>query len=292
MAYIVISVHPPYPVIIVFYIFVGYGLGLIDAAWNAWVGDLVSANQLLGLLHGFYGLGATISPLILTAMVTRSGYEWYTFYYVMISLLALEMITSVWAFWSETAVEYRRKNTQSAAGSQTRAALRKRATLITAAFLLVYVGTEGKHVMVILSPNIEPFQLLLIYGFFFLVTIGGWVITFMQRIRHGKPFQSGLTATGFWLGVTFGRVLLGFVTPIFGELISVSIYLALAVGFELIFWLVPNFISSAVTVSLVGFFLGPMFPAAVIVVTKLLPKQMHVSALGFATGLGGVGAGA
>ena len=114
----------------------------------------------------------------------------------------------------------------------------------------------------------------------------------MQRIRHGQPFQSGLTATGFWLGITCGRVVLGFITPIFGERISVSSYLALAVGFELIFWLVPNFISSAVTVSFVGFFLGPMFPAAVIVVTKLLPKQMHVSALGFATGLGGVGSGA
>lgn len=155
VAYVVIAVHPPYPVIIVFYIFVGYGLGLIDAAWNAWVGDLVSANQLLGLLHGWYGLGATVSPLILTAMVTRSDVEWYTFYYVMVSLLVLEMVTSVWAFWSETAVEYRRKNTQTG-GSQTRAALRQRATLITAAFLLVYVGTEGKESIVILLPNRRP----------------------------------------------------------------------------------------------------------------------------------------
>ena len=155
VAYVVMAVHPPYPVIIVFYIFVGYGLGLIDAAWNAWVGDLVNANQLLGLLHGFYGLGATVSPLILTAMVTRSGFEWYTFYYVMVSLLVLEMVTSVWAFWSETAAEYRRKNTQKAAGSQTRAALRQRATLITAAFLLVYVGTEGKSLIGTLLPDIN-----------------------------------------------------------------------------------------------------------------------------------------
>ena len=114
----------------------------------------------------------------------------------------------------------------------------------------------------------------------------------MTRIRHGQPFQSSLTATGFWLGITCGRVVLGFITPIFGERISVSSYLALAVGFELIFWLVPNFISSAVAVGFVGFFLGPLFPATVIAVTKLLPKEIHVSALGFATGLGGVGSGA
>ena len=125
-----------------------------------------------------------------------------------------------------------------------------------------------------------------------LVSIGGWVITFMTRIRHGHPFQSNLTATGFWLGLTFGRVFLGFITPIFGERTSVSIYLALAMCFELIFWLVPSFVASAVAVGFVGFFLGPMFPAVVIVVTKLLPKELHVSSLGFAAGLGGVGAGA
>ena len=114
----------------------------------------------------------------------------------------------------------------------------------------------------------------------------------MTRIRHGQPFQSGITATGFWLGITCGRVFLGFITPIFGERISVSIYLSLAIVLELIFWLVPNFFASAVAIGFLGFFLGPMFPAVVIVVTKLLPKQLHVSALGFAAGIGGVGSGA
>ena len=113
----------------------------------------------------------------------------------------------------------------------------------------------------------------------------------MTNIRQGQPFQSALTATGFWLGITCGRVVLGFITPLLGERSSVSIYLSLAIAFELLFWLVPNFFASAVAIGFLGFFLGPMFPAAVIVVTKLLPKQLHVSALGFAVGIGGVGSG-
>lgn len=149
VAYIVIFVHPPYPVIIISYILVGYGIGIIDAAWNAWVGDLVSANQLLGLLHGFYGLGATVSPLILTAMVIRSGFQWYAFYYVMTALLALELIFSVWTFWSETGAEFRKKNTRTVGESRTREALRTRATWISAAFLFVYVGTEGTKLLLI-----------------------------------------------------------------------------------------------------------------------------------------------
>ena len=43
-------------------------------------------------------------------------------------------------------------------------------------------------------------------------------------------------------------------------------------------------------VSLLGFFLAPLFPAAVVVLTKLLPKQQHVPAVGFAAALGASGA--
>lgn len=59
---------------------------------------------------------------------------------------------------------------------------------------------------------------------------------------------------------------------------------------ELVFWLVPQFYVSAVAVALQGFFLGPMFPAAVVVATKLLPRHLHVSAIGFAAAFGGAGA--
>jgi len=63
-------------------------------------------------------------------------------------------------------------------------------------------------------------------------------------------------------------------------------------AFGLILWLVPHFYASAVAVSLQGFFLGPLFPAAVVVTTKLLPKHLHVSSIGFAAAFGGGGAAA
>jgi fucose permease len=58
---------------------------------------------------------------------------------------------------------------------------------------------------------------------------------------------------------------------------------------ELIFWLVPQFYVSAVAVSFQGFFLGPLFPAAIVAATKLLPRHLHVSAIGFAAAIGGSG---
>ena len=41
--------------------------------------------------------------------------------------------------------------------------------------------------------------------------------------------------------------------------------------------LVPQFYVSAVAVALQGFFLGPVFPAIVVVATKLLPEPVTLA---------------
>ena len=51
----------------------------------------------------------------------------------------------------------------------------------------------------------------------------------------------------------------------------------------------PQFYVGAVSVGLLGFFLGPLFPAAMVACTKLLPKHLHVSSIGFAAAFGGSG---
>lgn len=115
-------------------------------------------------------------------------------------------------------------------------------------------------------------------------------MTFMLRVRNADPFAAGLTVTFFWLGITLGRVILGFVTGRIGEKLAIALYLLLCMALELLFWLIPSFISSAIFSALLGFFLGPLFPAAIVVATKLLPRSLHVSAIGFAAAFGGGGA--
>jgi fucose permease len=84
VAYIVIAVHPPYPVLVVVFAIAGFGNGLEDAAWNAWMGAMTNANEVLGFLHGVYGLGATIAPLIATSLITKADKPWWTWYYFMV----------------------------------------------------------------------------------------------------------------------------------------------------------------------------------------------------------------
>jgi fucose permease len=68
------------------FIFAGFGNGLADSGWNAWIGNMADANQVLGLLHGFYGAGAVLAPLVATALVTKAGVGWWYFYYIMVCL--------------------------------------------------------------------------------------------------------------------------------------------------------------------------------------------------------------
>jgi fucose permease len=84
VSFAVMAAHPPYPVLIIMFIFVGFGNGLIDAAWCAWIGNMANANEVSGFLQACYALGATVAPLIGTTMFTKGGLEWYSFYYIMV----------------------------------------------------------------------------------------------------------------------------------------------------------------------------------------------------------------
>jgi fucose permease len=80
-------------VLVVVYSLAGFGNGIQDAAWNAWIGDMARSNEILGFLHGFYGLGATISPLIATSMITKANLPWYTYYYLMVGSLLFHKVS-------------------------------------------------------------------------------------------------------------------------------------------------------------------------------------------------------
>lgn len=69
-----------------------------------------------------------------------------------------------------------------------------------------------------------------------------------------------------------------------------QVYIATAMGLELLFWLVPQFYVSAIAVAFQGFFLGPLFPGVVLIAQKLLPRHQHIIVIGFAAAFGGTGA--
>lgn len=144
LGFVTLSQHPPYGVLVVVLILGGFGNGLLDASGNSWVSQLDHPNELLGVLHGFWGLGATVAPTLATAMITTYQLPWYTYYYVMIGLGATELVSITMAFWKDDAVEFRRHNIgPTHEAGRTRAALKQTPTWLVAGFLLIYVGVEG-----------------------------------------------------------------------------------------------------------------------------------------------------
>ncbi|KAH7002525.1 major facilitator superfamily domain-containing protein [Ilyonectria destructans] len=266
VTFVVLAVHPPFPVLIVGNAFSGFGNGLTDACFPAWVGGMHRGSTLQGFLTACYSIGALCAPLVAAVMISRAGLPWYTFYYIMVGLSVLELCGLVVCFWRCDGPSYRASQPQNTSGSSgfgVRAAIKNKVAWIVALFFFVDTGV--------------------------MTGIGGWTVTYMLRVRGASLYASGLSVSGYWLGMALGRAILGFVNEKFGIRICTAIYLCICIGIELILWLVPNFEVSAVSVALLGFFLGPMYPGGVMMATELLPKSMHVSAIGFAIAIGGIG---
>lgn len=86
-----------------------------------------------------------------------------------------------------------------------------------------------------------------------------------------------------------GRLFLGIITDKLGVRTAVTIYLATAAVLQLLFTLVEVPAVSAVIITAIGFVLGPMFPSGVVMITRLLPSNLHVGAVSFVASVGEVG---
>ena len=154
VSYIIFAFHPPYPVLVVMFIFVGFGNGLIDAAWCAWVGNMANSNEVSGFLQACYSLGATVAPLLATLLISKGGLGWWAFYYIMIGTSVIELVTSTWTFWTQTGAVYQAENPQDphATTGRTREALKNKVTWVFALFIFGYVGAEGADPLLLQIP--------------------------------------------------------------------------------------------------------------------------------------------
>jgi len=225
-------------------------------------------------LHGIYGVGGIVAPFAATAMVS-SGARWSYFY---ILSLVLSLFNSPAFFWSFKGYESENGTTElltalerTASRATTidekknilRKALKNRTTLLGALLIFAYQGAE--------------------------VSISGWVISFLIDYRNGDPTRVGYVTSGFWGGITLGRFILVAPANKLGARTSVIVLVALTAGFQFMVWFLPNVIGNAVAVALIGFLLGPIYPCATGVFSKLLPSHLQITSLGFISSMGSSG---
>lgn len=264
----------------------GLGTGLLDGSWCAWAGSMEKANTISGLLHGSYSLGGAAGPFLVT-IITTQRQAWWTWYYILVSANVstagyvttravlirgqagasnLELVILVSAFRNETATVYKRSKQSKlihASKVRTKDLFTYHATWLCALYFLTYVGTE--------------------------TAISGWIVSFMLRNRGASAYLAGISSSGYWVGMAVGRLVLGFATDRIGVRRAAGLYFLLALGIEVLFAVLSSAAASVALMTLLGFVMGPLFPSGVVVLTRLLPGELHVAAVSFVASLGQVG---
>ncbi|KAH7418970.1 MFS transporter [Cadophora sp. MPI-SDFR-AT-0126] len=285
VAFLAVAMHPPYQVLVLVFVLAGLGSGLVDAGWNVWIGTMPDSSAIMGSLHSLYGVGAALAPVVANAVITKLGWEWYGFYYLMALASTVELFTSTVAFFSKTGEQYRQqhgitselepeilhdqtipKNSlpDKKRSSPVVQALGDSSTWLISIIIFLYAGVE--------------------------ISLADWIMTLAIDLRNQTPFAGSMLTFAFWGGLTFGRVVVGFLIPVFGNRKGViTICLIITILSHLVFTLRSDLATSAVVVPLLGFSLGPLFPEAVILQTKLIDRSLHVAAVGFACALGSAG---
>ncbi|MBE3558752.1 MAG: MFS transporter [Ktedonobacteraceae bacterium] len=255
----ILSLAPPFVLLLVAALLLGSGIALIDAGLNAYIAGLPHNTALLNYLHAFYGAGAWLGPVVASGLLALQ-FTWNNVYLVWggMSLLLLFSIAPV--FESRTPAQAREAKQE---GNLLAITLRHRAVWLAAFFLLVYVGSE--------------------------VSLGNWSYSFLTEERRGAALISGWMVSGYWFGLTLGRLVLGRVGQAIGNRQLIQICLGGVVAGLLLVWLFPQQPVEALGLWLTGFCLGPLFPTTIALMSTLVSSRILPGAVGFMTSLGSMG---
>ncbi|PIL23351.1 MFS general substrate transporter [Ganoderma sinense ZZ0214-1] len=260
-----------FPVFVIGFLFVGFGAAFLDAGSNAFVASLSGdTSTKMGVMHAIYGVGAMCAPLISTQFAQLR--RWSFGYLVHVGLVLMNAAFQAFTFRFKSEAECleeagepaHEKTEDSLKGvNKYKQIFSLRAVHLMAFFLFTYVGVE--------------------------VTIGGWIVTFVINERGGGA-SAGYISSGFWGGLTIGRLALLPINKKLGEWRVIFLYVLLSLALELVVWLVPSLIGGAVAVSFVGFFLGPIYPIVMNHAGSVLPQELISGAVGWMASFGAAGA--
>jgi fucose permease len=254
-----VAMRPSFGLFIALQGALGFGIGALEAGLNGYLSAFDRATSLLNLLHACFGVGALVGPVVAAAMLAR-GYRWTAFFGV-IAVLIAPLLVGLVALYSRSG-----NGTSASAPSQPHgyaAAVRHPAVWLGGLFLICYVGVE--------------------------VSVGNWAFSFLTEDRGTDVVLAGWVVSGYWLGLTAGRLVLGALAERVG-IDAVALVGACIVGAVLCaaaVWLVP--VAAIAGLALLGFCFGPMYPTMVSVMPRLVPAGLAATAIGIVVGVSVIG---
>lgn len=288
--FVILSLKPSSFIIYVSCVFpLGLAIGILDASGNVLIGNLlVHKNEIMGIMHAIYGAAAMCTPPIVTHF-DKWGH-WSFFFLLPLVLSIIGMIIIIPSFRYENALKYdyicnneveqsenidpnNNNNTNSNGGKSFFELFQNPAICLYSIFLFAYLGAE--------------------------ISTGAWFFTYLLQTKSNDKIKMSYISSSFWIGLTSGRLVLGFVTKraFVNEYRGARTYSLLTLTFYILFFLIGlinsdsnlYFVVMFAIMFACGFFIGPLFPSGSIVALQVLPAKLHVSGIGISVALGGCG---
>lgn len=227
------SISHSYEMLFIFAIPYGLGAGAIDASINHYVASNYSGS-VMNFLHCFYGVGAMISPYIMSLALKyakwNEGYLWTAF--VQTAILAIVIISlPLWKGNESEAEEDRQESVG------IRESIKVPGVLLTLIAFFAYCSGEATCFL--------------------------WTPSYFAGTKSGLSDER-IAAFGALIfgGLMLGRLISGFISNIFGDkrLIRLGIILEF-IGIFMLFIPTQNYLIAAIGFVIIGTGMGPVYPA-------------------------------
>lgn len=252
-----ISFSPNIYLMLLFSVIMGYGAGAIDTGLNNFV-SLHYKAQHMNWLHCFWGVGVTVSPMIMAQFLTgetgswRGGYRVVAIMQVVIALLVLVTLPK----WKKSEVAV-------AAESEEKSDKK----------LIDILKTKGMITSILSLGLYCTMEFLL----------GTWGATFIVNTLGLSPDTAAMWVSLYYGGIMLGRVISGFVSMKYSD--KNLIRGGIAVSFVgMIILLLPLGATSLVGLLLIGVGFGPVFPSTLHAIPERFGKTYSADITGYHMG--------
>ena len=231
------------------------GSTAINTGLNIFFATHVGAG-LMNWLHACFGLGAIISPVIMTALLDR-GYSWrwgYGLIALPYGLLAVCFGATLQG-WSLTKQTSAHATPTRPTQIRSRDALRRSSVWLSLALFFTFTGMEG--------------------------SAGQWPYTLFTEARSVDAATAGLWVSVFWGSMTVGRMFFGIVADRIEAVPLIRMCMGGTVcGAAFIWWNISDTLSF-LGLALIGFSGSPFFPVLTSNTPERLGAEHAVNAIGF-----------
>ena len=214
----------------------GLGAGAVDAALNNYVA-LHYASRHMSWLHCFWGVGAAAGPYIMSYALT-SGAGWNNGYRI-ISVIQIVLTAVLFA-----SLPMWKKRTDEAENGE---------------------ETKSKGIIGSLKIKGVPLVLVMFFGYCALeATAGIWASSYLVEYKGTDAETAARFASLFYIGITVGRFVCGFVADKIGDRNLIRIGLAvIAAGLVMIMIPAQNNITALCGLIVVGIGCAPIYPSVI-----------------------------